>query len=139
METEIEKRTIDGSSVTLFSFGKYRIDFPNGDYRWEKLADDIDWDDKEKCFEEIELWMQTHPEAIEKTNEKLYAIYCTRCGEEIDPGEAIVISEGGSPYDTQECLVETEPETKIVYQGKYNQTAVEYLNQNGKEESRIKK
>ena len=71
--------------------------------------------------------------------EKLYAIYCTRCGEEIESGDVVVISEGGSSYDTQECLVETEPETKIVYQGKYNQTAVEYLNEHGKEESRIKK
>ena len=71
--------------------------------------------------------------------EKLYAIYCARCGEEIEPGFAVVISKSGNSYDTQECLVETEPETKIVYQGKYNEDALEYLNQSGKEESRIVK
>ncbi len=71
--------------------------------------------------------------------EKLYAIYCTRCGEEIDPGEAIVISKSGNSYDTQECLELTELEMEIAYQGKYNEDALEYLNQSGKEESRIKK
>ncbi len=54
-EKEIETRKIDGYSVTLFTYGKFRIDFPNGDFTWEKLSDDIDWDDIERCFAEIEL------------------------------------------------------------------------------------
>ena len=66
-EKEIEKRRVDGYNVTLFEYGRFRIDFPNGDYTWEKLADDIDWDDTERCFEEIELFMHLHPEVVEKT------------------------------------------------------------------------
>ena len=82
-------------------------------------------------------WKAKEVSKMEK--EKLYAIYCARCGEEIEPGFAVVISKSGNSYDTQECLELTELEMEIAYQVKYNEDALEYLNQSGKEESRIKK
>jgi hypothetical protein len=77
--------------------------------------------------------------------EKLYAIYCARCGEEIKEGDSVLISEYGNSFDSLDCMND-EYEAKIenrgsclVYDGPYNAKAVEFLNEHGKEESRIPK
>lgn len=77
---------------------------------------------------------------MEIKESKLYAIYCKNCGEPIDEGDEVFITDSGNSYDTSSCVRTTEPDfEEIEYQGPYNKLAVSYLNNHGKEESRIKK
>jgi hypothetical protein len=75
----------------------------------------------------------------EMEEKELYSLYCTRCGEEIEVGEKIVISKTGNCYDSKKCLKQMEPEIEVEYLGTYNEKAVDYLNDHGKEESQIQK
>ena len=68
---------------------------------------------------------------------ELYSIYCAHCGEEIKPGDKVVISDWGNSFDSLDCM--REEEDNLEYTGPYNEHAVKHLNGHGKEESRIKK
>ncbi len=55
MEKTENVREIDGYRVILEKWGQYRVENPiTGKYVWEQLNDEVDYENKKECWEQIE-------------------------------------------------------------------------------------
>ena len=66
MEKTENGREIDGYRVSLSAWGKYLVEnSKNGKYVWRKLPDEVNWENVDECWEQIE-------HDIHDQNPKLY-------------------------------------------------------------------
>lgn len=63
MVKKMETKEIDGYKVTLYKYGKYRVEGKDGKWLEEQLDDEVDFDNLSECWEMIQHEIHDqHPE-----------------------------------------------------------------------------